>query len=107
MGDLISREALINTLNDEESEYEVIIDIPKNATTKDIIDITLTEYRKIMFEAIDNQPTAYDVDEVVKNIKMLRHPYTTFPEGYGDLNAYDFYINKAITIVKEGAVKDE
>ena len=51
---------------------------------------------------IEEQPVAYDVDKVVNEIKMLRHPYTTFEQGFGNLNAYDFYINKAIEIVKGG-----
>lgn len=51
-----------------------------------------------MCELIDKQPTAYDVDEVVKNLEELRDRF----------NKKDFairgIIEKAIEIVKEGYV---
>lgn len=108
MSDLISKSALLKKLKEYvETVYECDFDDPQCTAYGGSLNPKYVQGLWEAKEIIESQPTAYDVDKVVKNIKMLRHPYTTFPEGFGDLNAYDFYINKAIAIVKEGAVKDE
>lgn len=60
-----------------------------------------------MCELIDEQPTAYDVDEVIKKLKKLRDcKYLT---GITN-NAYEFgacdALNDAIKIIKAGGKND-
>jgi len=81
--------------------------ISRKALLKDIKKFVKGTPLQEMFETIvDKQPTAYDVDKVVEKLEGLKHPYKTFSVGYGDLNAFDYYIEKAKEIMK-GAVKDE
>jgi hypothetical protein len=98
MSDLISRKALINTLNDDSSKFEIDIHIADDATTKDIINITLKAYRKVLFEAINAQPTAFDVDEVVRQIQDIMSD--------DNIRFANQVVNRAINIVK-GDIKNE
>ena len=97
MSDLISRKVLLNELDNKNSPYETIVNIEDTDTTQDIINKTLTEYRKILKDMVKNQPTAYDVEKVINRIANDKE-HTV----YGCINKYE-----VIEIIKEGAVKDE
>jgi len=72
----------------------------------DNMDFSKTNLNKSQMKAVldfmDAQQTAYDVDKVVERLEGLKHPYTSFTERYGALNAYDYYIEKAKTIARKG-----
>ena len=91
MGDLISREVLTKALE------------TAKATCK-----RLHEY--VFFDAvlaiIDNQPTAYDVDEVVEQLKKVSYETHEWSDGTSSFNLRMIEEANAIEIVK-GAVKDE
>ena len=42
------------------------------------------------------------IDKILEELEQLRHPYMTF-ENKGQLDTIDYYINKAIEIVKKHA----
>ena len=51
---------------------------------------------------LENQPTAYDIDKVVDELKELK-AYAV----YEDINADTKWLDKAIEIVKQGGVSDD
>ena len=70
---------------------------------------TARDYLKFYQMAVDDQPTAYDIDKVVEQLEELqeRHPYKII----GDYDTYSQYnqawescSEQAIEIVKGGAV---
>ena len=99
MSDLISRKVLLNELDNKNSPYETIVNIEDTDTTQDIINKTLTEYRKILKDMVKNQPTAYDVEKVVEELELHKlNPYFAAYERKR--------INEAIEIVKGGGVDE-
>ena len=62
---------------------------------------------EIIREAIDEQPTAFDVDKVVKQLKKRKAKFAALQKKYtseyfeGETDAFEF----AIKIVKEGGVE--
>lgn len=88
--DLISRKALLDIFS-RNSIFEHIT----NAEGRNVIQI------------IKEQPTAYDVDKVVKKIKELpTHTFETYSQGYPmDEDFVDPY--DVIKIVKSGGVSDD
>ena len=106
MSDLISRSELINALKvhfdscfreDGELLYSDHI-----CTSDDVVDL---------IKLVENQPTAYSVDEVIKELEENASRYTkkyTTPygnNGYKDTKAIS--VKNAIEIVKQGGVSDD
>lgn len=95
MGRLIDVDALIDYLgfNNTEKEREENVD------------------NIVALEDFDNQPTAFDVDKVVKQLKDLKAMYWFSIENTGDKKLDVAYENvgnaldKAIEIVKGGGVE--
>lgn len=101
MSDLISREALLQSLYDNKGcSYETIINIEDDDAPEDIINKTLKGYRKILKEAINNQPTAYDIDDVLGRLEDIAEDRLHMMDWRGQSVAED-----CIEIVK-GAVKE-
>ena len=101
MNDLISKSALIDALKihfdscfreDGELFYSDHI-----CTSDDVVDL---------IKLVENQPTAYNVDKVVKELNKLDVKAITRYKGgtFGDYEGTDYYIKKsdAIEIVKVG-----
>lgn len=79
MNDLISRSALMQSLRNN-----VLVDVTPN-----------------LEQAIDEQPTAYDVDKVAERLEKQKSGLTTWAED----EAYKLGIEKAIEIVKSGGIE--
>ena len=90
---LIDADALIEAMKKTESEYENAMTCPSWWSA---------------FNVISEQPTAYDIDKVVEELKKNASRYTkkyVTPygnNGYRDTKAIS--IHKAIEIVKQGGV---
>ena len=89
MSDLISRSALI-----EEIKLLSIILGGKQIFSDNAKDSVL--------RTIDEQPTAYDIDKVVGELKELK-AYAV----YEDINADTKWLDKAIEIVKQSNISDD
>jgi len=53
----IDVDKLLEELNNGNTKYECVIDIPGRTSVQKVIDITIKAYRKLIFESIKNQPT--------------------------------------------------
>ena len=90
---LIDADALIKAMKKTESEYENAMTCPSWWSA---------------FNVISEQPTAYDIDKVVEELKENASRYTkkyVTPygnNGYKDTKAIS--VNRAIEIVKQGGV---
>ena len=82
MSDLISRSALIEEMKKAEIEYENAMMCPSWWSA---------------FNIINEQPTAYDVDNVVEELELH-----SFELGTDTLPVHYVRLNKAIEIVKAG-----
>ena len=97
MSDLISRNELLSAISNMDFDF--------GNDTEDIKTII-----KMVSEVIDNMPTAYDIDKVVKELEENASRYTkkyTTPygnNGYKDVKAIS--IHKAIEIVKQSGVAE-
>ena len=78
MGDLISRSALLEKLND--TGVQITFDLPVEEILGEDVDIddftmlvqdAIQAYRKMVIGTIQAQPTAYDVDAVEKKLEAL------------------------------------
>ena len=75
-GDLISRSALLTKLND--TGVQIAFDLPVEEILGEDVDMddfamlvqdAIQAYRKMVIDSIQSQPTAYDVDAVVEQLK--------------------------------------
>lgn len=79
---------------------------------KNVVHCTYSDDLEIL-EKIDEQPTAFDVDKIAKQLKDLKAMYWFSIANTGDEKldfAYEKVgnaLDKAIDIVKRGGVKDE
>lgn len=94
MSDLISRSALLEEIKRE---------LERGRAIDSFFDGTLFHYTGIK-AIIENQPTAYDVDKVVKELE--EESFWTEPtfdeDGYCNDDSWEaVYLDKAIEIVKE------
>lgn len=85
MSDLISRKALMDELENKNTEFETVIEITDDDETKDIIDKTLKAYREILKDMILNQPTAHDAAD--NELRILRNHIEQMPKVYRKRNA--------------------
>ena len=99
MSDLISRSELIKVLKDRATNEAIMGYMTAYDVTNSIID------------EVEEQPTVYDIDKIVKELKKNASRYTkkyTTPygnNGYRDVKAIS--IRKAIEIVKQGSVSND
>ena len=86
---LIDADALIEAMKKTESEHENAMTCPSWWSA---------------FKAISEQPTAYDLDKVVEELKT---DSSVKLYGSGNSDNYLIPVNRAIEIVKQGDVDDE
>ena len=118
MSDLIRRSVLLKAFNDK--NIQITFDLPVEEVLGEDVDLddfamlvqdAIQAYKKMVIDSIKNQPTAYDIDKVVEELRENASRYTkkyTTPygnNGYKDTKAIS--IHKAIEIVKQGCVSDD
>ncbi len=100
---------LLNTGGDEKVE----ISIRESMPLEEIVDTVIHAYRKCLFAELEKVPTAYDMNEVIKQLKQQREQYlrrakeikdkfgenSESRKNYGKACSYDH----SIEIVKEAA----
>lgn len=103
MSDLISKKALLKKLKEYvETVYECDFDDPQCTADGGSLNPKFVQGLWEAKEIIEDQPTAYDVDKVVEQLKECeRYVY----DAVSDDDSYVIDTEKAIEIVK-GAVKD-
>ena len=114
MSDLISRSGLLKAFNNK--NVQITFDLPVEEVLGEDVDLddfamlvqdAIQAYKKMVIDAIKNQPTAYDIDKVVEELEENASRYTkkyVTPygnNGYKDTKAIS--IHKAIEIVHEVA----
>ena len=99
MSDLISRSELIKVLKDRATNEAIMGYMTAYDVTNSIID------------EVEEQPIAYDIGKVVKELEELDDKsITRYKNGnFGDFDGVEYYIKKreAIEIVKQGSVSDD
>ena len=99
---LIDADAFKNILNSGGSE-SVDINISKTMPLSEIVDIVIQAYRKCLFAELEKMPTAYDVDNVVEQIKCnSQNIALLYPDDQGGDYEYadGIEINRAVEIVR-------
>ena len=94
MSDLISRQVLLNELEHDLSCFET-----ENKSEKEMY-ISVSDMRRM----INGQPTAYDVDKVVKQVEKYKLKMSTVKLPHRFFNGIG--INKVISIIKAGGVNE-
>lgn len=92
MSDLISRKALISALETAKSDCKQLHE--------------LLFFDGVM-AIVDNQPTAFDVDEVVKQIEDKTFIADLYEHGWDGQTVYNLLCLGDVIAVMEGAVKNE
>lgn len=92
MGDLISRSALIKVLKDRATNESIMGYMTAYDVTNSIID------------EVEEQPTAYDIDKVVEELKQRSKEYNSGVRLHG--KSEEMLTDDAIEIVKQGGVSD-
>ena len=94
MSDLISRSELLKRFLVNKDEHRI--------SERDCDNLEVTVSIKDVKTIIKVQPTAYDVDKVVKELELH-----SFELGTDTLPIHYVRLNKAIEIVKQGGVSDD
>ena len=106
MNDLISRSELLKAFNNK--NVQITFDLPVEEVLGEDVDLddfamlvqdAIQAYKKMVIDTIKNHPTAYDPDEVVKELENASWEET-------DISTV-IYIDDAIEIVKQGGVSDD
>lgn len=110
MSDLISRSELIKAFNNK--NIQITFDLPVEEILGEDVDLddfsmlvqdAIHAYKKMVIDTIKNQPTAYDIDNVVEELKNMKTIC-----GAGTIVGGDYiHRNDAIEIVKQGGVSDD
>lgn len=108
--DLISRSALIEKFDD--ATIEIKMDLPIQEILGEDVDIEdffmlvqeiVQQYRKMAIDTIQKQPTAYDVEKVVEELKEA-----SYDETQDDMNPFPpskvVSLRKTQDIVRKGGV---
>lgn len=103
MSDLISRSDLLNAFNNK--ELEIIYKIPVNIDTMRIVNHAISTHKNLVIDIIKNQPKAYDVDKVVKELDKASDYYECEEQGREHIQMVD--LTDAIEIVKDGGVSED
>lgn len=104
MSDLISRSELLNAFNNK--NIQITFDLPVEEILGEDVDLddfamlvqdAIQVYKKMVIDTIKNQPTAYDIDKVVEELKKS----TFYIEQYCAIDP-----SKAIEIVEQGCAEE-
>ena len=125
MSDLISRSELLKAFNNK--NVQITFDLPVEEVLGEDVDLddfamlvqdAIQAYKKMAIDTIINQPTAYDVDKVVEELKELRKKdvcdyldcdvclYSEKCSAETD-QSNNIKWDKAIEIVKQGVISDD
>ena len=113
MSDLISRSELLKAFNNK--NVQITFDLPVEEVLGEDVDLddfamlvqdAIQAYKKMAIDTIINQPTAYDIDKVVEELKCDRCESCSFIEVCGGTKYCGICHEKAIEIVKQGGVSD-
>ena len=105
MSDLISRSALLKAFNNK--NVQITFDLPVEEVLGEDVDLddfamlvqdAIQAYKKMVIDTIKNHPTAYDPDEVVKELENELEK--------GNI-AIDFGEFRLFEIVKQGGITDD
>ena len=99
MSDLISRKAVMDEIN------SLTVTVTGLRAGKGVLNQFAEEYKKSVLRILDEAPTAYDVKEVTKKIKLKRFDKEISIRSFGGPLAYVAYcegLNDSIKIVKGG-----
>ena len=105
MSDLISRSDLLNEFN--EKNIQITFDLPVEEVLGEDVDLddfamlvqdAIQAYKKMVIDTIKNHPTAYDPDEVVKELE------NELEKGNIAIDLGEF---RLFEIVKHGGVRNE
>ena len=105
MSDLISRSELLTSFN--EKNIQITFDLPVEEVLGEDVDLddfamlvqdAIQAYKKMVIDTIKNQPTAYDPDEVVKELENELEKENIYID-FGEFRLFE--------IVKHGGVSDD
>ena len=103
MSDLISRSELLTSFN--EKNIQITFDLPVEEVLGEDVDLddfamlvqdAIQAYKKMVIDTIKNQPTAYDPDEVVKELENELEKENIYID-FGEFRLFE--------IVKQGGVQ--
>ena len=110
MSDLISRSKLLKAFNNK--NVQITFDLPVEEVLEEDVDLddfamlvqdAIQAYKKMVIDTIKNQPTAYDIEKVVDELKKSKAiGADCIGEGFECVPLF-----KAIEIVKQGGVSDD
>ena len=105
MSDLISRSELLKAFNNK--NVQMTFDLPVEEVLGEDVDLddfamlvqdAIQAYKKMVIDTIKNQPTAYDPDEVVKELENELEKENIYID-FGEFRLFE--------IVKHGCVRKE
>ena len=105
MSDLISRSELLTSFN--EKNIQITFDLPVEEVLGEDVDLddfamlvqdAIQAYKKMVIDIIKNHPTAYDPDEVVKELENELEKENIYID-FGEFRLFE--------IVKHGGVSDD
>ena len=99
MSDLISRSELLKHLITK--NIQITFDLPVEEVLARLVKDAVQANNKMVIDTIKNQPTAYDIDKVIKELELH-----SFELGTDTLPAHYVRLNDAIEIVKQGGVSN-
>ena len=115
MSDLISRSELLKAFNNK--NVQITFDLPVEEVLGEDVDLddfamlmqdAIQAYKKMVIDFIKNQPTAYSVDKVVKELERIRAKETCNKEKCDTKEICRIcVVDDAIEIVKHGGVSDD
>ena len=115
MSDLISRSELLKAFNNK--NVQITFDLPVEEVLGEDVDLddfamlvqdAIQSYKKLVIDAIKNQPTAYSVDKVVEKLEAIRAKKTCNKEKCDTKELCRIcVVDDAIEIVKPGGVSDD
>ena len=99
MSDLISRSELLTSFNNK--NIQITFDLPVEEVLARLVKDAVQANNKMVIDTIKNQPTAYDVDKVIKELELH-----SFELGTDTLPVHYVRLNEAIEIVKAGEINE-
>ena len=112
MSDLISRSELLDAFNNK--NIQITFDLPVEEVLGEDVDLddfamlvrdAIQSYKKLVIDTIKEQPTAYDIDNIVYELEKRSKEYNSGVRLHG--KPEEIITDDAIEIVKQGGVADD
>ena len=100
MNDLISRSELLKHLITK--NIQITFDLPVEEVLARLVKDAVQVNNKMVIDTIKNQPAAYNIDKIVKELELH-----SFELGTDTLPVHYVRLNDAIEIVKQGGIRKE